>query len=98
MVPVGFSQVASTVIAPSSAFQFLPPDHPLSVLPSKSDVQPSCSLKSIGSGCLKPPNPPWRPPPGGGCCIDAGVDHTAAIRAPAMTSVFDVIRPSYISS
>jgi hypothetical protein len=57
-VPVGFSQLDSTVIAPSSTFQLASPDQPSSVRPSNSDVQPSCSLKSNGSGCLKPPNPP----------------------------------------
>src|SRR4051812_41179669 len=98
MVPVGFSHVASTVIAPSSTFQLLSPDQPLSVLPSNSDVQPSCSLKSIGSGCLKPPKPPWRPPAGrvatGGCCIDADAEHTAATAATAMTSVPGFMRTS----
>src|SRR5262245_25817392 len=60
-VPVGFSHVGSIVIAPSSTFQLLSPDQPLSVLPSKSDVQPSCSSKSIGSGWRKPPPPRPRP-------------------------------------
>src|SRR6478609_9492348 len=98
MVPVGFSHDASTTIAPSSTFQLESPDQPLSVLPSKSDVQPSCSLKSIGSGCLKPPKPPCRPPPGappaGGCCIDAGVDQRAAIAATTMTSLLGFMRTS----
>src|SRR5260370_1236625 len=56
-VPVGFSHVDSIVMAPSSTFHLLSPDQPASVLPSKSDVQPSCSLKSIGSGCRNPPRP-----------------------------------------
>src|SRR5882672_10479629 len=59
-VPVGFSHVDSIVIAPSSTFQLLSPDQPLSVLPSNSDVHPSCSWKSIGSGWR---NPPPRPRP-----------------------------------
>src|SRR3954453_10155191 len=58
IVPVGFSHEASTTIAPSSTFQLASPNQPLSVLPSKSDVQPSCSLKSTGSGFLKPPKRP----------------------------------------
>src|SRR5438874_1337621 len=70
-------------IAPSSIFQLRSPDHPLSVLPSKSDVQPLCSSKSIGSGCRNPgPRPAPRPcgAPGavGGCWATIDVPTTPA--------------------
>src|SRR5579871_4164854 len=57
-VPVGFSHEGSITIAPSSTFQLSSPDQPFSVLPSQRETQPSCSWKSIGSGCRKPPPPP----------------------------------------
>src|SRR5262252_4901037 len=95
MVPVGFSHVDSTVIAPSATRQLPSPDQPVSVLPSNSDVHPSCSLKSIGSGCLKPPPPPCRPPCAacGGCAPGraSGEDENVSA-APSVTTMVVVIR------
>src|SRR5215471_2533043 len=90
VVPTGFSHVDSATMAPFSTRQIdVLPSHPLSVSPSNMLFQPSWSLKSIGSGWVKPPpRPPRPPPPGwpgppgpvaGGCCCA----HISAPSAPA---------------
>src|ERR1700722_10819023 len=78
MVPVGFSQVDSDIMAPSTiCHHALSPSQPLSVAPSNMEIQPAWSLKSMGSGWRNPPPPRPRPGPagapaggvpGGGCC------------------------------
>src|SRR5579864_1219796 len=79
MVPVGFSQVDSDMMAPSTTcHQSLSPSQPFRVEPSNMEIQPVWSLKSIGSGCRNPPPPRPRPgpgvPAGGGCCGQAATE------------------------
>src|ERR1039458_112266 len=99
-VPVGFSHVDSTVIAPfSTCHRSMLPSQPFRLLPSNMEVHPVLSAKSIGSGCVKPPPPlPPRPgPPGGGVCCAYAVAaaksriNPAAIFDEFMTSPFRTI-------
>src|SRR5215469_16098609 len=97
MVPVGFSQVDSTTIAPSSTCQkFLSPSQPFRVFPSNMEVQPLWSLKSIGSGSVKPPPRPPRPV-AGGCDSPGDTSKHAAKRAVKKRTLgVNLIRPLHI--
>src|SRR5580700_4851726 len=100
MVPVGFSQVDSDMMAPSTmCHQALSPSQPLRVEPSNMEVQPAWSLKSMGSGWRNPPPPRPRPGPApaggapvGGCCGWRGIANEK--RMELRTRIFRTFMPS----